>query len=80
MITRRTGSRVSRYGQNRWTGNRCIFKVCGIPVRLGQMDWITGSGVIGSVDPEGDGGILVDKQGSSACEPVRLEYPLLACA
>jgi hypothetical protein len=44
------------------------------------MDWITGSEVIGRVDHEGDGGILVDKQGSNACKPGCLEYPLLACA
>ena len=30
MITRRTLSRVSRRGQNRWTGNEPICEVCGI--------------------------------------------------
>jgi hypothetical protein len=34
MITRRTVSRVSRCGQNRWTGNEYIFEVCAIRLWL----------------------------------------------
>jgi hypothetical protein len=63
ISTRFTVSDGSRCGQYRWTGNRYIFKVCGISrPPWANVDWITGSGVISSVDHEGDGGILVDKQ------------------
>jgi hypothetical protein len=37
------GSGAARSGQNRWTGNRCIFEVCGIPVHreIGDCDdWL----------------------------------------